>query len=50
MTNVDEYEERRYWKINEFSQVPCGETHIKRTGDKRVNPGKGPERIEIYVS
>lgn len=52
----DETNERRYWKINEFSQVPCGGTHIKRTGEmgtirlKRVNPGKGRERIEIYVS
>ncbi|HEV2614679.1 MAG TPA: alanyl-tRNA editing protein [Gammaproteobacteria bacterium] len=52
----DEKNERRYWKINEFSQVPCGGTHIKRTGEmgtirlKRVNPGKGRERIEIYVS
>jgi len=52
----DEFNERRYWKINEFSQVPCGGTHIKKTGEigkihlKRVNPGKGRERIEIYVS
>ena len=52
----DEPNERRYWKINEFSQVPCGGTHIKTTGEigrirlKRVNPGKGKERIEIYVS
>lgn len=52
----DEANERRYWKINEFSQVPCGGTHIKTTGEigtirlKRVNPGKGKERIEIYVS
>ncbi|HEV2524251.1 MAG TPA: alanyl-tRNA editing protein [Gammaproteobacteria bacterium] len=52
----DETNERRYWKINEFSQVPCGGTHIKRTGEmgiirlKRANPGKGRERIEIYVS
>lgn len=52
----DELNERRYWKISEFSQVPCGGTHIKKTGEigiirlKRVNPGKGRERIEIYVS
>ncbi|MBI5447937.1 MAG: alanyl-tRNA editing protein [Gammaproteobacteria bacterium] len=52
----DESQERRYWKIDEFSQVPCGGTHIKRTTEmgtlqlKRVNPGKGRERIEIYVS
>ncbi len=47
--------ERRYWKINEFSQVPCGGTHIKNTKEigiiklKRINPGKGRERIEIFV-
>ena len=52
----DEVKERRYWKINEFSQVSCGGTHLKRTGEvgkirlKRVNPGKGKERIEIFVS
>lgn len=51
----DEANERRYWKIKEFSQVPCGGTHIKRTSEmgtirlKRVNPGKGKERIEIFV-
>lgn len=48
--------ERRYWKIAGFSQVPCGGTHVKSTKEigeirlKRVNPGKGKERIEIYVS
>lgn len=48
--------ERRYWKINEFSEVPCGGTHVKTTREigtirlKRSNPGKGRERIEIYVS
>ncbi len=52
----DELNELRYWKINELSQVPCGGTHIKSTAEigkinlKRVNPGKGKERIEIYVS
>ncbi len=52
----DEANERRYWKIKEFSEVPCGGTHIKKTGEigtirlKRSNPGKGRERIEIYVS
>jgi Ser-tRNA(Ala) deacylase AlaX len=51
----DKTTERRYWKINEFGQVPCGGTHIRRTGEigtiklKRVNPGKGRERVEIYV-
>lgn len=52
----DETHERRYWKIKEFGQIPCGGTHIRRTGEigtirlKRVNPGKGRERIEIYVN
>lgn len=47
--------ERRYWGIQEFSQVPCGGTHLKRTGEigvitlKRKNVGKGKERIEITV-
>lgn len=51
----DQVNERRYWKIKEFAEVPCGGTHIKRTGEvgtirlKRENPGKGRERIEIFV-
>ncbi len=54
-TFSDEANEKRYWKIDEFAEVPCGGTHVKRTGEigtirlKRVNPGKGKERIEIYV-
>lgn len=52
----DEETEERYWEIPEFARVPCGGTHLKRTGEvgeielKRKNPGKGKERIEIYVS
>ena len=51
----DAAEERRYWKIEGFSEVPCGGTHLKRTAEigeirlKRVNIGKGKERIEIFV-
>ena len=51
----DEDAEERYWEIREFARVPCGGTHLKRTGEvgeielKRKNPGKGKERIEIYV-
>ena len=47
--------ERRYWHIEGFAQVPCGGTHVKHTGEvgavtlKRKNPGKGKERIEVYV-
>ena len=51
----DEEKEERYWEIREFSRVPCGGTHLRKTGEigeielKRKNPGKGKERIEIYV-
>lgn len=51
----DELNERCYWKIKDFAQVPCGGTHLKRTSEvgtlrlKRVNPGKGKERLEIYL-
>lgn len=52
----DKENEKRYWEIQDFSRVPCGGTHLKRTGEvgeiklKRNNIGKGKERIEIYVS
>ncbi|MFQ5545756.1 MAG: alanyl-tRNA editing protein [Acidiferrobacterales bacterium] len=51
----DEGKQRRYWEIEGFARVPCGGTHLKRTGEiggielKRKNPGKGKERIEIFV-
>jgi Ser-tRNA(Ala) deacylase AlaX len=51
----DEANERRYWEIPEFSRVPCGGTHLRRTGEigvielKRKNIGKGKERIEVFV-
>lgn len=38
--------ERRYWKIQGFSSVPCGGTHLNNTREvsvialKRVNPGR----------
>jgi Ser-tRNA(Ala) deacylase AlaX len=52
----DEATQRRYWEIEGFARVPCGGTHLKRTGEigpitlKRVNIGKGKERIEIRVT
>ena len=52
----DEANQRRYWEIAGFARVPCGGTHLKRTGEigvltlKRVNIGKGKERVEIRVS
>jgi Ser-tRNA(Ala) deacylase AlaX len=52
----DEETEERYWEIRGFARVPCGGTHLRRTGEigeielKRKNPGKGKERIEITLS
>jgi Ser-tRNA(Ala) deacylase AlaX len=52
----DQASEKRYWQVEGFSKVPCGGTHLKRTGEigtialKRNNIGKGKERIEIYVN
>ncbi len=46
---------RRYWEIEGFARVPCGGTHVKRTGEvgdismRRKNIGKGKERIEIFL-
>ena len=51
----DETDERRYWEVPGLARVPCGGTHLKRTGEvgrlslKRKNVGRGKERIEIYV-
>lgn len=51
----DEANERRFWKIDGFAKVSCGGTHLRRTGEigklrlKRVNIGKGKERIEITL-
>lgn len=51
----DELNERRYWEISGLSRVPCGGTHVKRTGEigpiklKRNNKGRGNERVEIYL-
>ena len=52
----DEAGQRRYWEIDGFARVPCGGTHLKRTAEigaitlKRVNIGKGKERIEIRLA
>ncbi len=48
--------ERRYWCIEGFSRVPCGGTHVRSTGEigpirlKRVNLGRGKERVEIHLA
>jgi Ser-tRNA(Ala) deacylase AlaX len=51
----DVVNQRRYWKIDGFAQVPCGGTHVNSTGEvgfvtlKRDRPGKSIERIEIRL-
>ena len=51
----DEDNEIRYWEISGFAKVPCGGTHLRKTGEigpillKRNNLGKNKERIEIYL-
>lgn len=52
---TDIINQRRFWKIDGFAQVPCGGTHVKSTGEvgfielKREHPGKSIERIEIRL-
>ena len=47
--------QRRYWEIPGLAKVPCGGTHLRRTGEigairlKRKNVGKGKERVEILL-
>jgi len=47
--------QRRFWKIDGFAQVPCGGTHVTSTAEvgfvtlKREHPGKSIERIEIRL-
>ena len=47
--------QRRFWKIDGFAQVPCGGTHVNSTPEvgfvmlKRDRPGKGIERIDIRL-
>lgn len=51
----DEAAERRYWLVEGLARVPCGGTHVRRTGEvgllrlKRNNIGKGKERVEIFL-
>lgn len=48
--------QRRFWKIDGFAEVPCGGTHVKSTQEvgfvrlKRSRSGKGIERIEIHLA
>jgi Ser-tRNA(Ala) deacylase AlaX len=50
---TDVENQKRFWKIAGFAQVPCGGTHVKSTAEvglmtlKRVGLGKSRERIDI---
>lgn len=47
--------QRRYWLVEGFAEMACGGTHPRMTGEvgaialKRRNPGKGKERVEIFL-
>lgn len=51
----DTENQRRFWKIDGFAQVPCGGTHVRSTGEvglvtlKRDRLGASKERIEIKL-
>lgn len=55
-TFSDQANQKRYWKIDGFAQVPCGGTHLRQTAEvgklklKRKNIGAGKERIEVYAT
>ncbi|PLX93151.1 MAG: alanyl-tRNA editing protein [Desulfuromonas sp.] len=52
---ADELQQLRTWEVQGFARIPCGGTHLRRTGEvgrirlKRNNIGRGKERIEVYV-
>lgn len=52
---LDLENQRRFWRIDGFAQVPCGGTHVKSTKEvgfvtlKRARSGKSIERIEIRL-
>ncbi|MBS3169967.1 alanyl-tRNA editing protein [Candidatus Woesearchaeota archaeon] len=54
MKNDDPKSDLRWWTCGEW-KMPCGGTHVRSSGEigpvrlKRVNIGKGKERIEIYL-
>jgi Ser-tRNA(Ala) deacylase AlaX len=46
---------RRFWEVDGVARVPCGGTHLRRTGEvgrlalKRKNVGQHKERVEIRL-
>lgn len=53
---IDEENEIRCWEVPGFGKVECGGTHPRSTGEvggfrlRRDRPGRGLERIEIYLT
>jgi Ser-tRNA(Ala) deacylase AlaX len=51
----DERAGKRYWEVEGIARVPCGGTHLRRTGEvgalalKRRNVGRDKERVEIRL-
>lgn len=47
---------RRFWEVEGVAKVPCGGTHLRRTGEvgkvllKRKNVGRSKERVEIRLA
>jgi Ser-tRNA(Ala) deacylase AlaX len=47
---------RRFWDVEGVARVPCGGTHLRRTGEvgpltlRRKNVGSGKERVEIRLA
>ncbi|OQS35296.1 alanyl-tRNA editing protein [Chromobacterium haemolyticum] len=52
----DAANQRRYWELPGLCRVPCGGTHLRRSGEvgelrlKRKNVGQGKERVEITLA
>ncbi|MDR2094368.1 MAG: alanyl-tRNA editing protein [Treponema sp.] len=51
----DKAAEKRYWEIPGLAKVPCGGTHLKKTGEiggfslKKTSPGSGKAEFELYL-
>jgi Ser-tRNA(Ala) deacylase AlaX len=52
----DKAAEKRYWEIPGLAKVPCGGTHLKKTGEidgfklKKASPEMGKAVFEMYLS
>lgn len=52
---IDQPARKRYWRIEGLAKIPCGGTHVKKTGEigpvkfRRKRANKGVERVYIYL-